>query len=230
MSLRPEIEFVKALLPRRSIFSRETLRGATTMSESKTVLLRAAEWQLARRERGGFKPWTKRMVAVGSTLALTAGAGVAYAAWTSSATGAGTSKATSFIAPTMAAGTAPAGQLYPGLTADGSTVGGDVTVKVSNTNPFPVLITGIAAGTGAITSDAGANCTDQGANPPNPTGVSIITKSSGLTGTNLTVPANTNNVNVTINKVASMSPSSATGCQSAQINFPSTYVVLSFSS
>jgi hypothetical protein len=102
-----------------------------------------------------------------------------------------------------------------------------LTLKINNTNPFAVTVTGVAPGTGSITSDAtGSTCQD----PANPTGVSVITKSSGLTGTNLTIPANTSNVNVTINKVVSMSNSSVNACQGATFTIPNSGVVLTFSS
>jgi hypothetical protein len=228
MNLRPEIIFVKALLPRRSIILSTPMRRGDTMTstESKSLLLRAAE----RRERRLIErgPWPRRLIAMGAVIAVTGGAGIALAAWTQTATGAGTAKARTLVAPTVAAGSSTVTSLlYPGLTADGSTVGGDLTLSVTNTNPFPVTITGVAPGTGNTTSDQGAACVDGGANP---TGVTIITKNSGLAGTNLTIPANGSNVAVTINKVVSMSAASATGCQGAVFTLAAAGVSLNFSS
>jgi len=168
-------------------------------------------------------------IAAGAAVAMTGG--VAYAFWSATGTGSGSAAAASFVAPTIAAGAAPAGTLlYPGLTANGTTAGGDLSLKISNSNPFPVTITGITAGTGNVTSDKGTSCADGGL-AANATGVSVITKSSGLTGTtSLTIPASTNNVAVTISKVVSMSTASGDGCQGALFTFPATGVTLTFSS
>lgn len=175
--------------------------------------------------------WTRRVAALGTAIGITAVGGVAYAFWTTAGTGAATAQARSFTALTVSAGTAPAGQLYPGLTADGSTVGGDLVLSVTNSNPFPVQITGVQAGTGAITVTnalGGANSTCAAS-----TGVSIITKSSPTvvyqTGTS--VPANQATAfTVTIKNVVSMSTASVTECQGATFTFPSTGVSLNYTS
>ncbi|GLY49738.1 hypothetical protein [Lentzea sp. NBRC 102530] len=65
------------------------------------------------------------------------GSGVAYAAWTSSGTGAATTKAGTAQAPVVTGGAVVTGTLYPGGT-------GDAVVNVSNPNPYPVTITSIA--------------------------------------------------------------------------------------
>lgn len=169
-------------------------------------------------------------VAVAACAAVAMTGGVAYAFWSTTGSGSGSAAARSFVAPTIAAGAAPAGTLlYPGLTANGTTAGGDLSLKISNTNPFPVTITGITAGTGNVTSDKGTSCADGGL-AANATGVSVITKASGLSGTNLTIPASTNNVAVTISQVVSMSTASGDGCQGATFTFPTTGVTLTFSS
>jgi len=170
------------------------------------------------------------------SLAVMAG-GTAYAYWTTTGTGSGTAQARVFTAPTVAAGTAPSGQLFPGLTADGSTVGGDLVLSVSNSNPFPVTITGVSAGSGTITASgalvvspetpAQANAACQASS-----GVSIITKTSPsvtyAAGTN--IPAGANNFAVTIAKVVSMSTASVNECQGATFTLPSTGVNLTYSS
>ena len=95
---------------------------------------------------------------------------------------------------------------------------------MQNTNDFPITITGVAPGTGTNSSNAGTACSDV-APATNPTGVSVITKASGLTGTNLTIPK-LSTAAVTIAKVIGMTTASASGCQGAQINIPATGVVL----
>jgi hypothetical protein len=203
MSLRPEIEFVKALLPRRSIFSRETIRGASTMSESKTVLLRAAEWQLARREQTGARKWTKRMAAVGATVALTTSVGVAYAAWSSSASG--TAKAGSATAHTVsisATGVSAPTDLYPGGT-------GAISFKLDNTlanggNAYGVTFDKVTALT--VASDDTANC-------PSANVTNNLTLPLTLSST-ISVAGNTLSGVQTIPAAVKMAPAAPDGCQS----------------
>ena len=171
-----------------------------------------------------------------ASLAVMAG-GTAYAYWTTTGTGSGTAQARVFTAPTVAAGTAPAGQLYPGLTADGSAVGGDLVLSVSNSNPFPVTITGVSAGTGTITASGalvvGAETQPQAdAACQASSGVSIITKPSPSVtyGTGTSIPAGATNFAVTVSKVVSMSTASVNECQGATFTLPSTGVSLTYSS
>lgn len=172
-------------------------------------------------------PKAAPIVLMAASLAVAA-TGTAYAAWSTQATGTGTATARTMAVPTITAGAASTGTLlYPGLTADGSTAGGDLSLTIANSNPFPVTISAIAPGTGNVTSNKGANCVDGASNP---TGVSVISKSANLTGTNLTIPANSSGTSVTINKVVSMSTASADGCQGAVFSFPATGVTLTFTS
>ncbi|MDQ6726887.1 MAG: hypothetical protein M3066_12080 [Actinomycetota bacterium] len=86
------------------------------------------------------------------------GAGIAFAAWSSTGTGSGTAQARSATNSVIAAGTSAA-DLYPGATQS-------VTITVSNPNPYSVLVTSISAGSstlvngtcvaGTVTSDAKA--------------------------------------------------------------------------
>src|SRR5205085_7702535 len=94
--------------------------------------------------------WSRRGAVVGAGIVAVAGAGVAFAAWTNTGAGNAGAKAASFSALTITAPASAGGTLlYPGLTADGSTAGGDVTVVVTNPNPFPVTVTGVAQDTSA---------------------------------------------------------------------------------
>ncbi|MCW2673151.1 MAG: hypothetical protein JWP14_1740 [Frankiales bacterium] len=134
-------------------------------------------------------------VAVASAGTLIMAGGVAYAFWTTSGTGSGTAKAASFQAITVAAGTAGAGQLYPGLVPDGSTVGGDLKVVTTNPNPFPVTAT--------LTVTGATGCTTPG-----------ITLKSGTT---VSLAANSSSVAQTLSKVVGMGTGANDDCQNATI-------------
>ena len=148
----------------------------------------------------------RRIVRAGATVALAgltlaALGGTAYAVWTSGGTGTGAATARTFQAVTVTAGTAPAGQLYPGLSADGSTVGGDLVVDASNPNPFPVTVT-------VTLNGAPAGCTTTGVT------IGVIAQ--------FTLPANSGTVARTMSKVLSMSTASSDDCQGATIAVPLT--------
>jgi hypothetical protein len=84
------------------------------------------------------------VITVAATVAgLLLGVGSAVAYWTATGTGSGTAAASTFVAPTVAAGNASA-QLYPGGT-------GDLVVTATNTNPFPVTVTVAQDTTKAVT-------------------------------------------------------------------------------
>jgi hypothetical protein len=136
-----------------------------------------------------------------SAVALTS-VGVAFAAWTATGGGSGTSEATTAELISTVAGTTTA-QLYPG--GDG-----DLVIKLVNPNPYPVEIHSIT-GDGAITSDAGAACTAS-------TGVSFV----DLTGLELDVPANSVGTEHVLEDAVSMSNASHNDCQGAVFTVPVT--------
>jgi hypothetical protein len=141
------------------------------------------------------------LTAVGTTaLALALLGGTAYAVWTSTGTGSGSAAATGFQAVTVNAGSAPAGQLYPGLVANGTSAGGDLVVSASNPNPFPVTVT-VTAGTA--------------------TGCTTPSVSLGVTAS-FTLPASSGTVTRTMSKVLSMGTGAGNDCQSATITIPLT--------
>jgi hypothetical protein len=81
----------------------------------------------------------RRAAVIGSVLAVTTGAGVAYAAWNVNGTGAATAKATTVERlVTMDAAATTTADLYPGAS-------GAVEVKIKNPNLFPVRITRVVA-------------------------------------------------------------------------------------
>lgn len=77
-----------------------------------------------------------------SVVAVLAGAGVAYAVWSSTGSGSATAQATTSENSVIAAGTSAA-DLYPGAVKS-------VTVTISNPNPYPVLVNSISAGSSAL--------------------------------------------------------------------------------
>jgi hypothetical protein len=100
----------------------------------------------------------KRMAVLGGVLLVFVGAGVAFAAYLSSATGSGQASAATAVNATIAPGSNGT-SLYPGGT-------GTFTVTINNPNNYPVRVTSISAGSsnatatngtcvaGSVTSDA----------------------------------------------------------------------------
>jgi hypothetical protein len=91
------------------------------------------------------------LLVVLAALAAAIAAGIGIASWSLSGSGNGYAKATSASALTLADATAfTTADLYPGAT-------GNVKLRVTNSNPFPVRVTAVS-GNGTITSDKGAAC------------------------------------------------------------------------
>lgn len=135
--------------------------------------------------------------------------GIGIAAWSVSGSGTGYAKAASASAVTLSdASASTSADLYPGAT-------GAVKLKVSNPNPFPVRITGVA-GNGAITSDKGAACNAA-------TGVTF-TNQTGLT---LDLLANESDKVFTLAGAVAMSNASDNSCQGAVFSVPVTVTAIS---
>jgi hypothetical protein len=145
-----------------------------------------------------------RKLAVVTTAAALAVVGLVYAAWTTNGTGSGYAKAgTAQALSTVDVAASTSATLYPGGPA------GDVLIRISNPNSYPVTVTGVA-GNGAITADAGhSGCTT--------TGVSF-TDQTGLT---IAVPAN-GQTQHTLSGAATMSNASLNACQGATFTIPVT--------
>ncbi|HYX87737.1 MAG TPA: hypothetical protein VE753_00055 [Gaiellaceae bacterium] len=143
---------------------------------------------------------------LGLVIAVTVGIGVA--AWSVSGNGSGSARATTASALTLGDATAfTSADLYPGAT-------GNLKLRVTNTNSFPVRITSVSAN-GAITSDKGAACDAS-------TGVSFTNQSvlaldvgAGATAT-VAVPGS-----------VSMSNASDNSCQGAIFTIPVTVTAIS---
>ena len=150
-----------------------------------------------------------RKTAVVTTMAALAVVGMVYAAWTTNGTGSGYAKAgTAQALSTVDVSASTSATLYPGGPA------GDVSIKISNPNTYPVTVTGVT-GSGAITPDAGhASCTTTGVTFTDRTGLSISVpaKSGGVDG----------EATATLSGAASMSNASVNGCQGATFTIPVT--------
>jgi hypothetical protein len=223
MSLRPELEFVKALLPHRSIDFASTLEGETTMSSTeKSLVLRLAE---RREERLRTRaPWGKRAMVIGIAGVSVMSAGVALAAWTS--TGQGTAAATATTdkgLSAVAAGsvTAPtASPLYPGATAP-------AYINVHNNNPYPVVVKQVVL-TQASNPAVGGSPKNGTTCTPGATAVTLV----GATATPspaVTISPSSDAV-VPVPNAVTMGTTSDDGCQGATFTFPSTAASVSAAS
>jgi hypothetical protein len=94
----------------------------------------------------------RKLIVIAGVLVLAIVAvGVGLGAWSLGGTGNGAAKATTASNVTLADATAfTSADLYPGAT-------GNLKLRVTNPNPFPVRITTVS-GNGTITSDKGAAC------------------------------------------------------------------------
>jgi hypothetical protein len=145
----------------------------------------------------------KRKLIVASVVLVAAivAVGVGLSAWSLGGSGNGAAKATTASNITLADATAfTTADLYPGAT-------GNLKLRATNPNPFPVRITAVSAN-GTITSDKGAACdASTGVTFSNQTGLTLDL-AAGATAT-LTVP----------NSV-SMSNASDNSCQGAVFTVP----------
>ena len=154
------------------------------------------------------KKLSKRAAVTSVLLGTLLVAGVAFAAWTATGTGSGYAKATTAQAiTTVDVSASTAATLYPEAT-------GDVKLRIDNPNPYPVRVTDVA-GSGAITSNAGAACNAA-------TGVTFSNQ-SGLT---LDVAAGSA-ATFTLTGSVAMSNASDTSCQGAVFTIPVTLTGMS---
>jgi hypothetical protein len=154
---------------------------------------------------------TKKLTAGTIVLGVALVASVAFAAWTATGSGSGYTQATTAqTLSTVDVAASTSAQLYPGGT-------GDVKIRISNPNPYPVLVTGVS-GSGlpaGITSDQ-VGCT--GAN----TGL-VYTDQTGLT---ISVPAavgvTPGEASATLTGAVAMTNASVNACQGATFTIPVT--------
>ncbi|HKN56443.1 MAG TPA: hypothetical protein VJX66_28390 [Amycolatopsis sp.] len=158
-------------------------------------------------------PTLRRAVVVTAAVTATLGGGIAVAAWTSSGSGTATAKAGTAAAPTT--GTIDGSAITTGLLYPGGPLG-TVKLLVNNPNPYPVVVTRVAAGTGAPTGSGGSGtCTQNGVafNTQNPVSGNAV-------------PAN-GNATITLTSSVNMSAASDDGCQGATFSIPVTVTVVS---
>jgi hypothetical protein len=143
-----------------------------------------------------------RKLAVVTTVAALSVVGLVYAAWTTNGGGSGYAKAgTAQALTTVDVSASTAATLYPGGPA------GDVSIRISNPNSYPVKVTGVA-GNGSITADAGhAGCTTTGVSFTDQTGLNISVAAGGQT-------------TATLSGAASMDNTSLNACQGATFTIP----------
>jgi hypothetical protein len=129
-----------------------------------------------------------------ATVAVVAGGGSAFAFWATTGAGTGAATASTLVAPVITAGTVT-GDLYPGLTANGTSTGGTLAISASNPNPFPVTVT-LAPSTSAT------GCT---------------TPAVSFRGGTLTLPAKASDVSHTFANSMSMGANASNDCQGKPI-------------
>jgi hypothetical protein len=156
-----------------------------------------------------MKRRVSRKLAVITVAAALSVVALVYAAWTTNGTGSGYAKAgTAQSLSTVDVSASTSATLYPGGPA------GDVTIRISNPNPYPVTVTGVS-GNGTVTADSShSGCTV--------TGVSF----NNQTGLNISVPAKVGSTNgefeTTLSGAASMTNASLNACQGAVFTIPVT--------
>ncbi len=153
---------------------------------------------------------TKLLLILASVMALTgAVAGGAYAYWTAHGSGNGIASAGTPLNVTVdAASGTPSSLLVPGGSAD-------LLVKLDNPNAYSVTIVGISqnlGGTVSVTGGTGCTAANSGVTVPTSAGLNVTV----ATGTGVVVH---------IPNGASMSTSSASGCQGASFQIPMTVTV-----
>jgi hypothetical protein len=143
----------------------------------------------------------RRMLVGAMALLVMAVVGFVYAAWTTNGSGSGYAKAgTAEPLTTVDVSASTPATLYPGGN-------GDVLLKVSNPNPYPVRVSAVS-GNGAITPDSGhASCQT--------TGVTFTDQADQQ----LDVSPNSS-AQFTLQDAAQMSNASDDGCQGATFTIP----------
>jgi hypothetical protein len=148
----------------------------------------------------------KRRLIFAAVTVMTLGiVSLGYAAWTSSGNGSGFAKASTAQALSSVTVSAASAGLYPGATSD-------LTLKLSNPNPYPITITDVT-GNGTISADSShATC---GQDATHPTGVTYTDQHN----LSISVPANGTS-QVAVTNSVHMSNSSDNSCQGATFTIP----------
>ena len=143
---------------------------------------------------------SRLLLATAAVAAVAAGGSVAYAAWSSTATGSSQARSGTASSATVTAASGTAG-LYPGASDA-------VYFTITNPNSFPVTYT--TATFGAVVSSDPALCPAANVTASDKTGLSI------------TVAANTTSATLSIPAAVTMAANAPDGCQNKTFTIPTT--------
>lgn len=206
-------------------------------NEQRSLIRRIADRHDQRRAAGRKR--SPKVVAIALAIAIVGTAGVAYAAWQTTASGGSGAGKTALLAVT-ASGTAPTfggtNQVHPGSTVGGTltTQGGDLSVTITQNNGFTLYVDSIqqaglitASGScpadtgtfpGSVTLGSDAYVGTFSAGPPTsytsytlPSPVAVTTSASAQT--------------ITIPDVIGMTAASPNTCQNVTLTVPVTLVL-----
>lgn len=162
----------------------------------------------------------KRGIVLGAVLAVTAGAGAAWAAWTVYGTGNAYAQADKVVALELVAATTDA-TLYPGAT-------GDAVIKVKNPNRFPVAVTNVtwkpsdgvrSSGGIGFCSNTGVSFGDFSTSPMGSNGMLAGARLMAAAGGQLKVGGG-ETVQFTLSNAVRMINNVDNGCQGATFSIP----------
>ena len=151
------------------------------------------------------RPRTRRRATVvaGSTAAVVLlGSATAFAYWSATGSGSGSAGAATMASPVVSVGTVTGTGLFPGLSANGTSIGGTLAVVASNPNPFPVTVT--------VSRDTASPVTG------------CATPDVSFAGGSFTLAANATDVQRTIAHSVSMGTNASNDCQGKTITIPLT--------
>ena len=159
---------------------------------------------------------------------MTAGTGVAFAAWTTSGTGTAAAQSGSASAVTggvASVSTTGGSLLYPTGAASVPAV-----INIHNPNKFQIKVSSIVVGADtAPSSVTGDNATSCHAAPGDTTGVTLVAGTYSVTGTG-TIAAQSDGVVVTSSNAVKMDTTSDNGCQNGVFNFGTSGVTVNAAS
>ena len=202
MSAQPALD----KLARRAHLVVQTESRETMSDTERTLLMRAAEWQLARRTTG--RRWPLRVVAIGGASAAVMATGVAYAAWT--ADGSGVAAATAGTASGVNGSVTTVSTTGGTLLTPGNTV--PAVVNIHNPNTFAVVVSAVsltaASQPAAVSGASGCNAANSG--------VSLLAASAP--SLSKSIPAG-GDATVNVPGAISMTTGSDNSCQGATFTF-----------
>ena len=140
-------------------------------------------------------------IVTGAAVLLLVGTAAAFALWTTAGSGTGGASTGTMQPVTLSTGTVSGTALYPGLTADGTSTGGTLTVTASNPNPFPVTVT-------VTVASPATGCTTPSVSIPS----SVVAS--------FPLPAHASEVTTSLARVLSMGTDASNDCQGKTLTVP----------